>query len=314
MPTYNRFEKISAQLGCLLSQCCGIDQVEILVSDNHSDDGTSDLLMRLEDEYPSLRVFIQKENRGPINNMVFLVDQAQADYLWMLGDDDVVKQGVVDDILGVINKHKDLSLVYLNYNEEMEGEGYFSELAGLYPDGMDLFNRVSESRGAYGAMMFSSASIHRTENARKFVEIFQETGEFDNDNMAFPLGLSFYSAMCGSGFVIGKTYLYDDVTGICWKKDAYRVRYRDMLAVLDKTMIHCGKTADELGMDLIGYTGKSPEWFYLLSGCSCDNYAMRYRLHHDPKLLLPDLAYFLAFWGRGIWERANSFTKRGTEK
>lgn len=292
IPTYNRLNKVKNQLDFLLEESCCVEGIEIIISDNCSDDGTYDYLSSIEGRYAEVSVFEQSKNLGLIGNMLFLIREARGEYIWLLGDDDLLAKDVINAILNDIEKNGSPSLIYLNYNEKMYGEGDFTSISGRYESGTDLFNAVTEQSGSFGPMMFMSASLHKTSHAKEYVEIFERIGEFEKGNLAFPLGLSLYSCLQGVGYIEGDTYLYDDIVNVSWKKDTFRVRFRDMMAIICKTLQESGLVANDLGIDIDRYISRYPECYYLLSGCKCDNYAFEYRLHNKPYLLIPHFAHF----------------------
>jgi len=87
MPTYNRADGFLPQaLESALAQ--DYPNVEIIVSDNASTDGTEDLIRSRGD--PRLRFFRHAESIGAIKNFNFCVEQANGDYFLLLHDDDLI--------------------------------------------------------------------------------------------------------------------------------------------------------------------------------------------------------------------------------
>jgi glycosyltransferase involved in cell wall biosynthesis len=93
IPTYNRADGyLRIALESALSQT--YPQVEVLVSDNCSSDGTPDLLRSIED--PRLVYHRHEQNIGAANNFNFCLEQARGRYFLLLSDDDMIDEDFVE--------------------------------------------------------------------------------------------------------------------------------------------------------------------------------------------------------------------------
>lgn len=73
IPTYNRANSYLTHV--LRSAVCQTYQnIEIVVSDNHSSDNTESVVREFDD--PRIRYYRQKENVGPVRNRHFCLEQA----------------------------------------------------------------------------------------------------------------------------------------------------------------------------------------------------------------------------------------------
>jgi glycosyltransferase involved in cell wall biosynthesis len=92
LPTYNRaISYLPQALGSALSQT--YSNLEIVVSDNCSTDGTRALVSGIED--PRLRYFRHERNIGANNNFNFCFEQANGSYVLLLHDDDIIDHDFV---------------------------------------------------------------------------------------------------------------------------------------------------------------------------------------------------------------------------
>ena len=92
IPTFNRADSYLPQtLQCALSQT--YPNLEIIVSDNCSTDGTKALVTSIDD--PRLRYFRHEPNIGANNNFNFCFEQAKGIYLLLLHDDDIIDHDFV---------------------------------------------------------------------------------------------------------------------------------------------------------------------------------------------------------------------------
>jgi glycosyltransferase involved in cell wall biosynthesis len=87
IPTYNRADKFLKES---LRSACSQDypNLEIIVADNCSEDGTEYLVKQFQDK--RIRYYKHHKNVGPFANMNFCVNQANGEYLLMLHDDDMI--------------------------------------------------------------------------------------------------------------------------------------------------------------------------------------------------------------------------------
>ncbi len=88
--------------------------VEIIVCDNASEDGTPEVVKPFLNK-GNFRYHRNPKNVGMLGNLKVTAHLAQGRYVWILGDDDIVKEGAVEAILSAIQEYPDISLIYLNY-------------------------------------------------------------------------------------------------------------------------------------------------------------------------------------------------------
>ena len=102
IPTYNRADKLLRLLGNIeaeLVNCQMADQVQILVSDNASNDDTQSKVAVFRALYFNLSYFRQESNIGFDGNVRFLYEAAKTDYVWFFSDDDILLPGAISTVL-----------------------------------------------------------------------------------------------------------------------------------------------------------------------------------------------------------------------
>ncbi|MDA8388209.1 MAG: glycosyltransferase family 2 protein [Nitrospiraceae bacterium] len=113
IPTYNRASCLDECLAHICPQVDGIGKdVEILVSDNNSPDETGGVVDKYISAGAAIRYVKNEENMGPDRNFLQCFRMAQGKYLLILGDDDILLEGSVKKILGVLEKD-DYGVVHL---------------------------------------------------------------------------------------------------------------------------------------------------------------------------------------------------------
>lgn len=104
IPTYNRLDMLKICLNEVLYQAHE-KSVEIIVSDNHSNDGTEQYMLRITQEHPNVSYFRNNENIGPDRNFLNCYSKAKSEYVLLIGDDDLLLPGAIESILfELVNK------------------------------------------------------------------------------------------------------------------------------------------------------------------------------------------------------------------
>lgn len=93
IPTYNRADGyLKDAVSSALRQT--YENVEVVVSDNCSTDGTEEFIKGISDK--RIKYFRQQKNIGPNNNFNYCIGQAKGDYFLLLSDDDAIDEDFVE--------------------------------------------------------------------------------------------------------------------------------------------------------------------------------------------------------------------------
>lgn len=100
IPTYNRAKFLSELLDSIINQLDDItrDKVEIVISDNSSEDNTSEVVSEYKKRFNNIVYFKWEKNMGADRNYLKVVELARGDYCWLMGSDDVILDGIVSKI------------------------------------------------------------------------------------------------------------------------------------------------------------------------------------------------------------------------
>ena len=114
IPTYNRASDLDLCLSQITGQLKGHEgEMELLVSDNCSTDTTGEVVRKyLSLGYP-VTYLKNSENIGPDRNFLQCFRKAQGKYLLIMGDDDVLLDGALDELLPIL-RGGDYGIVFLN--------------------------------------------------------------------------------------------------------------------------------------------------------------------------------------------------------
>jgi len=115
IPTYNRINFLNSLLKTLLKQINKRNlSIEIVISDNFSNDGTEGLILEFSKKYKFIKYYKNESNFGPDINMYLAIKRSNGKFVWLLGDDDLVKENAVKKIYETIKSNIDVSLFFIN--------------------------------------------------------------------------------------------------------------------------------------------------------------------------------------------------------
>lgn len=99
IPTYNRKEYLRLALDSVVAQ--DYDNLEIIVSDNHSTDGTKDMMREYMIMHPksNIKYYRMEKNLGPMPNWDNCHKKATGEYLMILSDDDILESGAITNMM-----------------------------------------------------------------------------------------------------------------------------------------------------------------------------------------------------------------------
>lgn len=105
IPTYNRVKFLETTINCFMKQIADGelgDEVEIVVGNDASSDGTRDYLNRLEKSCKFVMVINNASNLGLSGNVEKLIDKARGKYIWLFGEDDLIIDKSIKRIMQAI--------------------------------------------------------------------------------------------------------------------------------------------------------------------------------------------------------------------
>ncbi|MEM9680491.1 MAG: glycosyltransferase family 2 protein, partial [Bacteroidota bacterium] len=145
VPTWNRADILDDALSQLLPQIKHhSDRVEIIISDNASDDHTDQIIKKHCSLNSHLNIihFTQNENTGYFGNFHKCRTLSSGEYFWLLSDNDFIANGLVDYVLEVLIENSP-SFVFLRdweHANKVTGTPKFENK--VYPvfRGVEVFN------------------------------------------------------------------------------------------------------------------------------------------------------------------------------
>lgn len=110
IPSYNRADVIGQTLECAVSQT--YRNIEVIVGDNQSTDGTYQIVQEYAAKYPFVIAFQNQENLGPARNWRKCVSRARGQYVKILWSDDLIAPDFIQTCLPYLTEHEDVGFVF----------------------------------------------------------------------------------------------------------------------------------------------------------------------------------------------------------
>lgn len=230
IPTYDRAEKLDRQLAWAVNAIDGRwDDVELIVSDNASPDATPQICEKWRAESKgNLRVTRQPSNLGLIRNVLYCIQQAHGQYVWVVGDDDTISPEAFTWVLAQLSGAHASSLSFLHLNIRAQ-DGYAGSIVQeraypFYEDrraspGMTLFEACVQTDEIW--MLLITANVYAVPAVQPAIQGWPGMMR----NFAFPLYLSGVAAAQGTMVVRAEpSVTYPHHTGShlrAWLKTLY---------------------------------------------------------------------------------------------
>lgn len=196
VPTYNRERFLHEQLCWLLKESLPFrDKTEIIVLDNASTDATSRILEQFDRE-DAQRIDLRsnEKNVGLVRNCINGIYAAKGKFVWLVGDDDPLKEGLLAEIIGILElRREEIRLLHLNHRctDGFKGPVIIESFYKLQKDacevkGPKLMNELLRENHT-GGLMFITANIMEKASA---IEVVESTEKELVAELAFPMYLN----------------------------------------------------------------------------------------------------------------------------
>lgn len=121
IPTYNRASILNSSLKSLQEEFRTINtnEIELIISNNCSTDYTEEVVQRYIQAGMPIIYYKNPTNLGYEGNFLQCFKKATAQYVWVLGDDDFLKEGVLSFLLDHL-RDTDYGLIHLKISSQQE--------------------------------------------------------------------------------------------------------------------------------------------------------------------------------------------------
>ena len=115
IPTFNRSKYLKECLESIMLSAKGLeDHIEIVISDNASEDDTTAVVSEMQSHHPGIRYHRNETTIDAHMNFRLVAGMAASDYVWIFGDDDKLTSEAIPCVLKQIEAGYDL--VLCNYS------------------------------------------------------------------------------------------------------------------------------------------------------------------------------------------------------
>ena len=111
IPTFNRPKNLLNCLNSLLLQTNS--NFEVCISDNCSDDDIEKLIKPFADKI-DIKFSKNEENLGAALNFLKVASMAKNEFIWFIGDDDLLMPNAIEDLLNLIKKNEECDFFWVN--------------------------------------------------------------------------------------------------------------------------------------------------------------------------------------------------------
>lgn len=115
IPTYNREKYLKECLDSIVNQeWFNIDEIEIVISDNASEDNTTDLVKSYQEKYKNIKYFRNDENLWFDRNLDNTINNASWNFCWTLSDDEIIIEWWLNYIKNIIKNNPDIWYIWIS--------------------------------------------------------------------------------------------------------------------------------------------------------------------------------------------------------
>lgn len=165
IPTYNRVDKLKKCIELVMKEIQD-RPIEVMVSDNASTDNTQQVMEEIQKEYPQIMYYRNKENVGADRNFLNCYEKAKGDYIWLIGDDDMLLPNAIDTILEALEEKP--VFLHLNTSNLVSSEPLRYNNTRISEQGIIKYmdkNEFFEEMGIF--VTFLSALVLKTDYVRQ---------------------------------------------------------------------------------------------------------------------------------------------------
>ena len=114
IPTYNRASYLINCLQSIIKSNLNSNyDIQVCISDNHSTDNTENIIKNAQSEL-NIKYSRNNSNLGIARNFLKVVSMADGDFVWIIGDDDLLLPYSIERLCKLISDHPDVDFFYVN--------------------------------------------------------------------------------------------------------------------------------------------------------------------------------------------------------
>lgn len=224
IPTYNRSKYLISLLDFLKSEIFPYrDLIEVRVSDNCSDESHKSETKEYYNRNPFFEITYNEENLGLIGNIYYLLKLTNSSYIWFVGDDDVLLEGVVHNVIDILSDKTNSYYIFLN-NSSFKND---FQIVGSPTNLMSYSKSVKNGKKCIMDLFRMNGSVNMFISSCVFsVSTLEEFLKVDRHKLIIdPLLFSFYAATVDTVYIENEVFVLDRVSEVSWENERKAVSY-----------------------------------------------------------------------------------------
>lgn len=144
IPTYNAEKYLMDAVDSVINQTIGFENIELLLIDDNSNDGTKELLKDLSLRYDNIRsIFLDKNTGSPSKPRNIGIKESNAEYIMFLDNDDAYKEDICEKLYSAAKKY-DADMVNCRLYFTRNGENVKEENVLDNKEKLMILNSIEE--------------------------------------------------------------------------------------------------------------------------------------------------------------------------
>lgn len=217
IPTFNRLNKALKQAEFFYKEQLMQKEInQYILSDNASDPNIA-ILLRDATNHNGFNYRRNDKNIGAVGNIIASLNISDGDYVWFVGDDDVLTEGILKSVVDkLIIDQPDL--LFINHYATNETSGKIVMESALPPLWRDKTSGTMLDIFKYSGttMMFITACVYKTSLLKNAIKLDNN----DHMRLTAPLYWSFFCAQDNNVSYITKKYINNVWGDTSWKESA----------------------------------------------------------------------------------------------
>lgn len=165
--TYNRSEYLNQTIQGFLEQT--EKNIKITVVDNASTDDTELLVKKYQGNNSNIHYYKQQKNVGFMGNLDTAIQLAQAKYVMLFHDDDIIHPQYIETALKLINRNMNIDIIsckkFTFNNDKINSKNYKNATCKVFKNKIDYYSFIYINK--WGEDLCCPSVIYKTSNLKK---------------------------------------------------------------------------------------------------------------------------------------------------
>jgi hypothetical protein len=205
LPVHNGGDRLAGALDSLLAQT--YPNIEIVISDNASDDRTPDIIADYARRHSSIRAYRNDVNIGAPLNFQVVLDHARGAYFMWAADDDLWEPTFVESIMKGLLRSREYVTGFSQLDKFRHEDGSLIQKRRQPPEfGKDTSRAVDQMTYLRERCQWMALGIHRTDLLRKVMRLRRDEDYYQG---FFDVYVPFRLIGYGRPYVVRKVLFHD---------------------------------------------------------------------------------------------------------